>query len=116
MLEREQSQAGAKAEDQPPIRLLCFLPSAPQASPKWVLRRRPRNLVADDELRGRGREREQSQAGAKAEDQITPPPLKEEARGQSPICLLCFLPSAPQGSPKWVLRRRPRKIGGRATS
>jgi hypothetical protein len=36
-----------------------------------VLRRRPRKLVADDELRGereREREREQSQAGAKAED------------------------------------------------
>ena len=27
--------------------------------------------------------------------------------------MLCFLPSAPQGSPKWVLRRRPRKFGGR---
>jgi hypothetical protein len=41
--------------------LLCFLPSAPQACPKRVLRPRGcaaggKNLVADDELRGRERE------------------------------------------------------------
>jgi hypothetical protein len=29
------------------------------------------------------------------------------------LCLLSFLPSAPQASPQWVLRRRPRKFGGR---
>jgi hypothetical protein len=57
--EREQSQAGAEAEDWPPIRLLCFLPSAPQPSPKWVLRRRLRKFGG---RRRAEREREQRQA------------------------------------------------------
>ena len=65
-----------------------------------MLRRRPRNLVADDELRGRGREREQSQAGAKAEDQITPPPLEGGGEGAVPDLLALLSAFCAAGQPK----------------
>jgi hypothetical protein len=66
-------------------------------------------LVAGEELRGRG-------GRAKPELRLRreldhPPPLKEGVV-PDPLALLS-LPSVPQASPKWVLRRRPRKFGSR---
>ena len=47
--------------------------------------------------------------------QLTRPLPEEGGSPRSASCFLCFLPSAPQASPKrpGVLRRRPRKFGGR---